>query len=116
ISLLCAILSQQINCVGSVTARPFFQPSFQLEIRPGPKAIAERNTETVPARLQNPQPGAVARVGDVSLGEPGNPVSAPGQFTSRSKGADNTCSEMIGQCCLQNDSPSRREHRSQMRQ
>src|SRR5439155_4663387 len=96
-------------------ARTFFQPSFQLKIRPRPQTIAERKTEAMPPRLQNPQPGAVARVGDVSLGEPGNPVSAPGQLTSRSKCADNACPEMISQCCLQNDSPARREHRSQMR-
>jgi hypothetical protein len=60
-----------------MTARPFFQPSFQLKICPWRKTIAEWNTDVVPPRLQNPQPGAVARVGDVSLGKPGNPVSPP---------------------------------------
>src|SRR5262249_19228494 len=29
---------------------------------------------------------------------------------------DNACSEMIAECCLQNDSPGRRQHRFQMRQ
>ena len=111
ISLLCAILCQQINCVGSVAARPFLQPSFDVKICPRPQAIAEWNTEGVPPHLQNPQPGAIARVGDVSLGEPGNPVSAPGQLTSRSKCTDRACSEMVGQCCLQNDSSARRKHR-----
>ena len=33
----------------------------------------------------------------------------------RSKCTDNACSEMIGECCLQNDSSARRDHRFQMR-
>ena len=115
ISLLCAILCQQKDCVGSVMTRPFFQPSFEVKICPRPEAIAEWNTEAVPPCLQNPQPGAGARVKNVSLEEPGNPVSPPGQLTSRSKRTDNACSEMIGQCCLQNDLSARRQHRSQMR-
>ena len=82
-----------------------------MEICPRPQAIAEWDAQGVPPRLQDPQPCTIARVGDVSLGEPGNAVSAPGQFSSRGKCTYNACAEMIRESRLQNDSPAWREDR-----
>ena len=58
----------------------------------------------------------MARVGDIPLRKPGNAVSALRQLALRGHCADDPRSNVIGKCCLQNDTPGGRQHRFQMRQ